>query len=118
MKDTIQLSTLIGVIARDRRVNVHHLGLYMGLCYWWAQNKCQNPVAITRKNVMEVTRIKSPATYHKYRKALIEFGYIRYHPTYHPDLGSAIYIEELIREDKVKQMEYNSSEENVKAFNE
>lgn len=103
MKDTVQLSTLFGVIARDARVNIHHLCLYMGLCYWWTRNKCQNPVPITRKLVMEVTKIKSIATYHKCMKELIKFGYIRYHPSFHPDLGSSIFIERQTEEDKSGQ---------------
>ena len=94
MKDKLQLSNLYSAIIKDNRITVHHLCLYMGLCYWWTQNKCQNPVAITRKIVMDVAKIKSIASYHKFMKELEEFGYIKYCPSYHPELGSTFFLKE------------------------
>lgn len=104
MKNNMQLTALYAVVARDNRISVQHLCLYMGLCYWWAQNKCQNPVAITRKIVMDVSKIKSIVTYHKCMKELNDYGYIKYIPSFHPELGSTVFVQEQQEQSKDEEI--------------
>jgi hypothetical protein len=47
---------------------------------------------ISRKMVMQLSHIKGIATYHKCIKNLIDWGYIRYEPSYDPSGCTTIWI--------------------------
>lgn len=76
----------------DKRMGVTHISLYMALFQFWNQNHFQNPVTISRAEVMEIAKINGRATYHKCMRELEEYGYIKYVPSYNPFLKSLIYI--------------------------
>ncbi len=76
----------------DRRVTVWHLGMYMVFLYLWNQNNRENPIVISRRQVMQLARFKSIATYHKCIKDLVAFGYIDYHPTYDYYQGTRVFL--------------------------
>lgn len=69
-----------------------HIGTYLALLHLLRQNQGINPVTISRKIVMPIARIKSVPTYHKYMADLVRFGYIHYHPSYHPKQASKVFI--------------------------
>jgi len=52
----------------------------------------QDPFSISRSEMMENAKIQSNATYHKCVRDLVKFGYIRYVPSYHPVIGSLVWI--------------------------
>ena len=76
----------------DERINVWHLALFISLVCLWEIGGCANPFPITRREVMKLSHIGSLPTYHKYMKELVEFGYIQYKPSYHPVLGSLVWV--------------------------
>ena len=78
----------------DERITVWHLSLLMTLLYYWEAEGACNPTSITRRKVMNLSHIHSLPTYHKYMRELVLFGYIRYVPSYHPLLGSLVYLNE------------------------
>ncbi len=41
---------------------------------------------------MQIAKIRGYATYHKCIKDLHTYGYIEYLPSYHPALGSLVYL--------------------------
>lgn len=52
-----------------------------------------NPtVQVSRKQLMQSTRIKSYSTYHKCIKTLCDLGYIKYEPSYHPQGKTLIHL--------------------------
>jgi hypothetical protein len=79
-------------LSDDDRVTVWHISLYMAIFLKWRANFSKNPVAIKRREIMKVAHIGSVATYHKCLKELTEFGYLDYVPSYHPSVGSQIYL--------------------------
>ena len=79
-------------LINDRRITVWHISLYVALMHKLKENNFQNPVSITRGEVMKLAHIAGIATYHKYIKELHEYGYIKYLPSYHPSLGSTVYF--------------------------
>jgi hypothetical protein len=81
-----------GIILSDKMVSVWHIATYMALLHLWQQNNKINPFSISRRKVMSLARIKSSATYHKYIQELIQLGYIRYEPSYHPVSGSSVVL--------------------------
>jgi hypothetical protein len=45
---------------------------------------------VSRKKLMQFSRIKSVSTYHKNIRELTESGFIKYKPSWHPKLGSEV----------------------------
>ena len=86
------LSSCFSRILVDPRVSIYHIGTYLALVLLWDKNQQANPVRVSRRRIMAITRTRSIATYHKYIKELVCFGYIDYQPSYHPREGSRIWI--------------------------
>ena len=78
-------------LSRDERITVWHLAIVFGILQL-ATNDAAGPVYISRKKVMQASRIGSIVTYHKCMKELQLFGYIRYTPSYHPGIRSVVYL--------------------------
>ena len=78
--------------ARDERVHCLHVSLYMSLCYCCLQAHGRQPFSINHRQIMQYARINGIATYHKGIQELQAWGYLRYEPSYHPVLGSSVYL--------------------------
>lgn len=76
----------------DKRVNIWHMGTYLALLHLFNQNNQTNPITISRRTLMPLARIKAAPSYHKYLGDLVRFGYIHYHPSYHPKQASKVSI--------------------------
>jgi hypothetical protein len=85
-----QLSDFFKTIKEDNRITTSHISLYVALFEFWNQNDFQNPVYITRRQVMEAAKINGIATFHKCIKDLNELRYIRYLPSRNPQVNSKV----------------------------
>ncbi len=75
-------------IGDDERLLPTHVGLVMSLFYY---HDCGSNLAhfrASRSKLMRFSRIRSIATYHKCLSELVEYGYVEYHPSWHPEKGS------------------------------
>ena len=79
-------------IIQDQNLNPTHISLYITLFQYWNINHFQNPISITREEVMRISKICSTATYHKCIKELNEKGYIKYEPSFNPFKGSMVIL--------------------------
>ncbi|WP_281335867.1 transcriptional regulator [Flavobacterium eburneipallidum] len=79
-------------IVQDRSLNPTHISLYIALFQFWNVNRFQNPISITRDEVMRISKICSKATYHKCMRELNEKGYIKYEPSFNPFKGSMVIL--------------------------
>ena len=79
-------------IINDHTLNPTHISLYISLFQCWNTNRFQNPISITRDEVMRISKICSRATYHKCIRELHEKGYLVYQPSYNPFRGSLVYL--------------------------
>lgn len=79
-------------VVYDYDLNPTHISLYISLFQYWNLNRFENPISITRDEVMRVSKIASYATYHKCMKELHEKGYIKYIPSYNPFKGSMVEV--------------------------
>ncbi|MBL7885871.1 MAG: transcriptional regulator [Flavobacterium sp.] len=77
---------------KDRHLNPTHISLYIGLFQFWNVNRFQNPISITRDEIMRISKICSKATYHKCMKELNDKGYIKYEPSFNPFKGSMVIL--------------------------
>ena len=89
------LSGFFQKISYDTDLNPTHVSLYMALFQTWNVNRFQNPINITRNEMMRISKIYSKATYHKCINELHEKEYIKYEPSHNPFKGSLIYVNSL-----------------------
>ena len=92
MEQVKQLSGFYEAIADDPRIGTTHISLYMALFQYWNLNSFENPISITRQEVMVLAKISGNATYHKCMKDLVECGYIDYVPSFNPVLRSLVWV--------------------------
>lgn len=86
------LSHFFTLAAGDNRISVNHVSLYMALFDAWNRNDFINPVSITRREIMLTAKL-TRTVYHRCMRELHEYGYIRYIPSFHPILGSIVYLQ-------------------------
>jgi hypothetical protein len=86
------LSGFFNKIVDDHDMNPTHVSLYMALFQFWNLNRFQNPISITRNEMMRISKIFSKATYHKCVNELHGKGYIRYEPSHNPFKGSLVWV--------------------------
>lgn len=79
-------------VAADERLNPTHVSMYVSLFQFWNASRFQNPISISRNELMKVSKISAKATYHKCMKELNDFGYLQYKPSYNPFKGSLVYL--------------------------
>lgn len=77
-------------IQQDDRLNPTHISLYLALFQFWNLNHFQNPISISRNEMMRLSKISALGTYHKCIKQLQEFGYIEDIPSFNPYKGSLV----------------------------
>ena len=90
-----ELTIFFSAIQHDEWITPFHISIYIALFEQWNLNHFENPVSISRRKIMDMSKISSNATYHKCMRELVEGGYIRYIPSYHPVLGSLVYFNQL-----------------------
>jgi hypothetical protein len=86
------LTSFFDRIILDRSLNPTHISLYIVLFQFWIINRFQNPISITREEVMRISKINSKATYHKCMRELNEKGYLKYEPSFNPFRGSSVHL--------------------------
>ncbi len=79
-------------VSTDFDLNPTHISLYMAIFQLWNQNRFQNPICISRDELMRVSKIASYATYHKCIKELDERNFVKYMPSYNPFKGSTLEV--------------------------
>ena len=79
-------------IIKDESLNPTHISLYITLFHFWNTNHFQNPISITRNEVMQISKICSKATYHKCMRELNEKGFLKYEPSFNPYKGSNVHL--------------------------
>jgi hypothetical protein len=91
MRQPVPFCSFYARLTADQRITAWHVSLGVAILYLWYQQE-QNPVAVTRKALMKLARMQSCMTYHKCIRQLQAFGYISYHPSFHPRSGSQVLI--------------------------
>jgi len=90
-KDSI-LAAFFSAIEKDQRLGISHIGLYVTLIWLWEKQGCNGPVIAFGREVMELSRIGSTATYQKLIRQLVQYGYIQYKPSLYKGRGSRIFL--------------------------
>ena len=85
-----QLNTALEMFHNDERIRQGHITLYLALFQKWNRKYFKKIITINREVVMERAKIKSKTTYHNHLRNLDTWGYLKYHPSYHPARGSKV----------------------------
>ncbi len=106
-------------VSIDFDLNPTHISLYMAVFQLWNQNRFQNPIGISRDELMRISKIASTATYHKCMKELTEKGYVKYKPSFNPFKGSTLDVINLdfytkpIQKKEIKKLKSQQKNEQV-----
>lgn len=87
MNENILNSFLLSV-AGNQKILASHVSLFSAILCCKTSN--EDAFNINRRKLMELSKIRSTATYHKCINDLIILGVIKYMPSFHPRLGSKI----------------------------
>ncbi|MDY7397028.1 transcriptional regulator [Aureibaculum sp. 2210JD6-5] len=101
----------------DNRLNPTHVSMYLALFQYWNLNRFENPVSISRKEIMKLSKIGSLATYHKCIKNLHEWNYLEYVPSHNPFKGSLVNMFNLDTSSVQALIHYRSDSEQALAHN-
>ncbi|HEY2582708.1 MAG TPA: hypothetical protein VGI43_12920 [Mucilaginibacter sp.] len=91
IQELAEHGALLRRIRDDNSLGATHVSLFTALFIQWQQNGYASPFAVTRRELMDYSKIASVATYHKCIRELDTFGYIIYQPSFHPQKGSLVY---------------------------
>src|SRR3954465_391212 len=75
---------------QDVIINTTHISLYFALYYQWQLSNCISPFEIKRDKIMRIAKISSRKTFNKCMCALHKAGYIKYIPSYNPEINSMV----------------------------
>ena len=106
-------------VSIDFELNPTHISLYMAVFQLWNQNRFQNPIGISRDELMRISKISSTATFHKCIKELSTKGYVIYSPSFNPFKGSTLevinldYYTKPVQKKEVRKLKSLSKNEQV-----
>ena len=106
-------------VSIDFELNPTHISLYMAVFQLWNQNRFQNPIGISRDELMRISKISSTATFHKCIKELSTKGYVIYSPSFNPFKGSTLevinldYYTKPVKKKEVRKLKSLSKNEQV-----
>jgi hypothetical protein len=93
MAEMKEFSQFFAAIADDPRINTTHISLYMALLQYWKEQDFASPIRVFSRQIMQIAKILSPATYHRHIRDLSDYGYIRYEPSYKRNKGSKVFFD-------------------------
>lgn len=97
------LTAFFEKVSQDYDLNPTHISLYVALFQSWNSKRFQNPITISRVDMMRTSKIGSLTMYHNCLKKLDDKGYIKYEPSNNPFKGSLVHIIELTEAFKIKK---------------
>lgn len=77
-------------LQRDKRLRSAHVALYYSLIIVRHKSQACSEFIITRKELVQLSRIGSIATYQKCIYELVHYGYIEYKPTFNSYIGTKV----------------------------
>jgi len=92
-----QIALFYGLVVEDGRLTSSHISIYLGLFQIWNKNRFENPIPISRKEVMLLSRVGSTHTYYKTLSDLHEWGYLEYMPEKNPLKNSLVNMKIFIK---------------------
>ncbi len=84
------LNGILRKFSEDDNISSSHRSLYLALFELWNQKHFPRAIMVNRKQVMSLAKIRSRTTYHKLLRELKMWGYLQYHPSTSPQIGTLV----------------------------
>lgn len=84
------ITSFYKVALHDAIISTTHISLYFALYYQWKCNNCISPFEIKRDSIMRLAKISSRKTFNNCMHMLHESGYIKYVPSFNPEINSMV----------------------------
>lgn len=84
------LMRFLNRLADEERLNTSHISLCFALVICWDQQRHKQPFKISRRVLMDYSKIGSISTYHICIKDLVNFQLIKYAPSYSSYEGTSV----------------------------
>lgn len=88
----IVLRTYVNKLISIRGIKFMHTALFMSVFTEWQIQDYPEWINTNRRQLMALSCIKSPVSYHRSIKMLVKNNFIEYRPSFHPLEGSKIKI--------------------------
>jgi hypothetical protein len=86
-------STFLRAATQEPTISPTHIALYLAIYTRWMEQNFVSPVEVPKSDIMNLSKIRSNATYYRHLKDLNELGYIKYDPIRHRYANSRIYLQ-------------------------
>jgi hypothetical protein len=80
------------MVGNDARVGPMHISLYVAILHLWAAQGRGKMVEISARKLMPVAKIGGVGPYHRTIRQLHAYGYVKYEPSYNPEVPSRVYL--------------------------
>lgn len=90
MKSSLPVDNFLKRAAGDSRLLPTHISLFMAIFYYSNEYDSKCLFQVCRRKLMQFSRIRGKATYHKCIGELVAYGYITYRPSYDPYRASRV----------------------------
>ncbi len=97
----------------DDRLNPSHISLYMALFQEWNSSRFAVDFFVSRRDIMQASKIGSKSTYHRCVTDLQSWNYLMYYPSNNPYKGSKIKMSLIETSDEPVTGRYNPKLEQV-----
>jgi hypothetical protein len=87
-----QMILFYRMMANDDRLRSQHVSLYFAIVSMAKEESKVDTIAVTRRELMAISRLSSKAKYHRCMRELERYGYVQYCPSYNPFLGSRVVL--------------------------
>ncbi|WP_027470952.1 hypothetical protein [Saccharicrinis fermentans] len=77
---------------REKLLKAYHVSLYISLFRIWNRNRFDNPIWVNRDELKTMSKIGSNNTYYKALRTLEDCGFIKYTPSFDPQVASKVYL--------------------------
>jgi hypothetical protein len=92
MKAAFPIDDFLIKAAQDKQLLPSHLALFMAIFYYSPYENPHEQFRVSRKSLMQFSKLQSKTTYHKCMQDLVLSGYILYEPSFDTYQASRITI--------------------------
>ena len=93
MKEMVEWMRLMELLQEDPRIGPMHISLVVAIMRLWSVQGFSSPVDVSARKLMPRAKIWGLGSYHRTIRQLDAYGYIRYEPSYNPEVSSRVYLE-------------------------
>ncbi|NRF41096.1 hypothetical protein [Pedobacter foliorum] len=90
METAAILKQFLEKVKDDPRIRTTHIAVYMALYQHWIEGNCPTFILVKSQQLMPLAKVSSSATWHSAIRALDEYGYICYQPSFNRMTSSKV----------------------------